>query len=374
MLERMISRVNSRPWFAKVLPSATYIGTSAVILLASGPWSVAAAGWVIYVGSVLWTMLMLVVAIAFVKGARKVELQPMNQKGEKGIWLAVKIVGYFFVVLSMRQLMIWQFYNPWEKLPLAFLVMLQVAVVERTRLDDLGLHGWGKRNVSLAVILAGFELMLLTGGFIMIYVAAYGWQVVDNIALCGLCQLYWLSFPYQFLAVGFGEELFFRGYVYTKIRVHLAKMRGDKSSFWSAMVITNVLFGLFHVPWYIGNWLAGDFSFDLVGCALRVAGTTTMGIGLTYLYEKTGSLAAPMLAHGFTNSIQPLVGTIGMLPTIFPGGEVLLQLRYIIIGIALLAVYIAFTRWYFRNTRGYARNPPWLVDSARHVKHDGVKS
>jgi membrane protease YdiL (CAAX protease family) len=362
--ESCMSNLRAHPWIARSLPSATYVGTSAVILLASGPWSVAAAGWDIYVGAVLWTMLMLAIAVVFVKRAARIGSKPMSHDGWPGLVLAAKIVGYFFVVLSVRQLMIWRFYNPWEKLPLVFLVLLQVSVVEGTRLDDLGLHGWGKRNVSLAAILAGFEVLFLTGGTVLAYIGSYGIGVVDNIVFCGSCQLYWLSFPYQFLAVGFSEELFFRGYVYTRLRVHIAKDLGDKASFWGALAITNVLFGLFHVPWYVGNWFAGDFSFDLAGCLLRVAGTAVMGVGLTYLYEKTGSLAAPMLAHGFTNSIQPLVRLSGILPPLFPVFGLLLLLKYLLIGLMLLAVYVAFTRWYVRRTGGRDRTPPWLGDSS----------
>ncbi|MEX2717725.1 MAG: lysostaphin resistance A-like protein [Candidatus Sigynarchaeota archaeon] len=344
------------------MPTTTYIGTSLVILLASGPWTVATGGWDIYVGAVSWTMLMLVGAIVFVKKTSKVELARMVENDEPGRVLAAKVIGYFFIVLSMRQLMIWKFYNPWEKLPLVFLVLLQVAVVEGTRLDDVGLHGWRWRNISLAIILAGFEILLLNGGAIVVYILAYGPGVVQNLVPCWSCQLYWLSFPYQFLAVGFGEELFFRGYVYTRLRTSIAKKRGDKASFWSSIAITNVLFGVFHVPWYVGNWLAGDFSFDLDGCILRVAGTAVMGLGLTYLYEKTGSLVAPMLAHGFSNSIQPIAGLLGLLPPRLPWGTFLLQWDYVFIGIALVASYIAFTRWYVRKTGGRERSPPWLLD------------
>ncbi|NMC06647.1 MAG: CPBP family intramembrane metalloprotease [Candidatus Lokiarchaeota archaeon] len=364
-MERFFLAVRSRPWLARLLPSATYIGTSAVILLASGPWAVSAAGWDIYVGAVVWTVLMLVLAVVFVRKAARLDLQPLSQHEEPGIVLAAKIAGYFFVILSMRQLMIWQFYNPWEKLPLVFLVLLQVAVVEGTRLDDLGLRGWNKRIIALAAILAGFEIALLNVMVVLFHVGAYGPGIIGNLTMCCTCQLYWLSFPYQFLAVAFGEELFFRGYVYTKLRVHVAKRRGEKASFWGSIAITNVLFGLFHVPWYVGNWLAGDYSFDLEGCLLRVAGTAIMGVGLTYIYEKTGSLAAPMLAHGFSNSIQPLVRLTGVLPSILPGGRELLACDYILIGIALLAVYIAFTRWYVRRTGGPCRSPPGIADSGK---------
>jgi len=373
IMEKLFSAAQAHHRLAMLLPTATYIATSVVILVLSGPWSVSAGGWDIYVGAVFWTLLLLVFAIVFIKKASRIELASMAGSTEPGRVLAVKIIGYFFIVLSMRQLMIWQFYNPWEKLPIVFLVLLQVTVVEGTRLDDLGLHGWRWRNISLALILAGFEVLLLNGGAILFYILAYGPGVIENVVPCLSCQVYWLSFPYQFLAVGFGEELFFRGYIYTKLRTHVAKRRGDKVSFWSSMAITNALFGLFHVTWYVGNWLAGDFSFDLDGCILRVAGTAVMGLGFTYLYEKTGSLAASMLAHGFANSIQPLVGLIGLLPPRLPWGTFLLHWDYVFIGLAMFAVHIIFTRWYVRKTGGSQRSPPWLVDGGQKIGSGGIE-
>ncbi|MBN2152541.1 MAG: CPBP family intramembrane metalloprotease [Candidatus Lokiarchaeota archaeon] len=360
-MERLFRAARAHHRMATFLPTATYIGTSLVILAASGPWTVSAGGWEIYVGAVLWTLLLLVGAVVFIKKASTVELASMAENEDTGPVLAAKVIGYFLIVLAMRQLMIWKFYNPWEKLPLVFLVLLQVAVVEGTRLDDVGLHGWGWRNGSLALILAGVEIVLLNVGAILIYVIAYGIEVTGNFVPCLSCQLYWLSFPYQFLAVGFGEELFFRGYVYTRIRTHIAKRSGDKASYWGSMAITNALFGLFHVAWYVGNWLEGDFSFDLDGCIIRVAGTAVMGLGFTYLYEKTGSLVAPMLAHGFGNSIQPLVGLLGLLPPRLPWGTFVLQWDHVFIGIALFVAYIGFTRWFVRVTGGRHRPPPWLV-------------
>ena len=125
------------------------------------------------------------------------------------------------------------------------------------------------------------------------------------------------------------------------------------------MTITNVLFGLFHVPWYVGNWLAGDYSFDTIGCIQRVIVTGAMGVYFSYLYEKTGSLTAPMLVHGFSNSIEPFVAFLG--PLIFPSelSVTFFEWRYVIAGLVAFPVYIAITRWLVRLTFKTGVSKPW---------------
>jgi membrane protease YdiL (CAAX protease family) len=75
-----------------------------------------------------------------------------------------------------------------------------------------------------------------------------------------------------------GEEVFFRGFVYTGLR----KKYGVKGGiFWSSL-----FFGLTHgIPWQI------PYAF-------------VAGIILAYVYEKTGSLYSPILLHVVNNSLS----------------------------------------------------------------------
>ncbi|MHA1370401.1 MAG: CPBP family glutamic-type intramembrane protease, partial [Promethearchaeota archaeon] len=58
-------------------------------------------------------------------------------------------------------------------------------------------------------------------------------------------------------------------------------------------------------------------------CLRRVISTGLMGLFLSYLYEKSGTIALPILVHGFSNSIQPLLEypLINMIP-ITPGARI----------------------------------------------------
>jgi membrane protease YdiL (CAAX protease family) len=80
------------------------------------------------------------------------------------------------------------------------------------------------------------------------------------------------------LAAPLAEELLFRGLVY-----RLARRAWGA---WPAAVVSSLLFGLIHgEPWYL---------FGLIG----------LGLVLAYLYETTGSLVAPVIAHALHNAVS----------------------------------------------------------------------
>lgn len=75
-----------------------------------------------------------------------------------------------------------------------------------------------------------------------------------------------------------GEELYFRGLVYPVFKNRWGLKKG--------MLFTGVFFALLH--------------FDVI----RFVPLAIGGAGLAYLYEKTGSILTPMLAHGIWNGIM----------------------------------------------------------------------
>jgi membrane protease YdiL (CAAX protease family) len=96
----------------------------------------------------------------------------------------------------------------------------------------------------------------------------------------GLPQLLLLFFLGVVLAP-FGEELYFRGFLYPAIRARLGVPL--------AIFISAVVFSLLH--------------FDL----LRFIPLAVGGATLAWLYEKTDSLYVPIVAHGFWNFIMLLI-------------------------------------------------------------------
>ena len=77
----------------------------------------------------------------------------------------------------------------------------------------------------------------------------------------------------------FGEEVFFRGFLYGSLR--------NRFGYWIAGAISSLFFGLFHAT---ASWLL-------------VPVMVVVGMGLAFLYERRGALTAPIAAHAAFNVI-----------------------------------------------------------------------
>lgn len=107
--------------------------------------------------------------------------------------------------------------------------------------------------------------------------------------------LYSPSFPVQILCVGIiipiMEEMIFRGLIYRRMRHNI--------SMWKAVMFSAVLFGFYH-----GNSV--QFIYALLS-----------GILLAYLYEKYGSIKAPILAHMLMNIVSCALTEVDIFTWIF---------------------------------------------------------
>lgn len=72
------------------------------------------------------------------------------------------------------------------------------------------------------------------------------------------------------------EEIMFRGFFYTQLKRHRGKV--------FSLVFITFLFGLYHVAQYWGDWLA-------------IAGVFVLGLIITYMREKHGSILPSMTMH-----------------------------------------------------------------------------
>jgi membrane protease YdiL (CAAX protease family) len=94
------------------------------------------------------------------------------------------------------------------------------------------------------------------------------------------------------------EEIAFRGVLQAALRRVMPKT--------TAIAVTSCLFGVWHIrPTLQGlraNGLAGTRGRAVAGVTAGVAGTIAGGVLFSWLRERSGSLAAPILLHVATNS------------------------------------------------------------------------
>ena len=94
------------------------------------------------------------------------------------------------------------------------------------------------------------------------------------------------------------EEVAFRGVLQAALRRVMPKP--------TAIAVTSCVFGVWHIRPTLqalrANGLAGTRGRAVAGVAAAVAGTTAGGVLFSWLRERSGGLAAPILVHVATNS------------------------------------------------------------------------
>lgn len=91
------------------------------------------------------------------------------------------------------------------------------------------------------------------------------------------------------IAIGPAEETLFRGVIQTRLK--------NSFSVWGAIISTNIIFALVHIPAYGG---LGSGAQEL---ATTLVILFTISLVFGWLYERTNNLFVPMFTHGLYNSI-----------------------------------------------------------------------
>ncbi len=222
-------------------------------------------------------------------------------------------------------------------------VPLLVILARRERLADYGIHLRGLRsqvNIGLTACIPYAVMMAISSWLLPMYfpkmaLAWYGaliniafdlavfWVVVQMVrnkpvalapalllplALVNQQNLTpvterLLAFVYYLVLVGPGEEIFFRGYMQTRLnRVFGCPYTFGGASYGWGALLTCLLFGAMHV--FNGYTpLAGSISFSPwwgVGAAFAA-------LVFAYLREKTGSIVSPAILHGLPQAIAALM-------------------------------------------------------------------
>ncbi len=170
----------------------------------------------------------------------------------------------------------------------AFVIILGVVLLTRRKGatgKDLGLR-WGNGIINILTGLFGglilWSSVLVIGFLLSMITGPPPPQEVETI-LRGLKTVrdMWLPFISVSVLAPLSEELYIRGMAYPVIRARFGPVAG--------MVLSALFFGALHLDLY------------------RLIPITCGGIGLAYLYEKTKSLLAPIIAHATWNTLMLLM-------------------------------------------------------------------
>lgn len=188
----------------------------------------------------------------------------------------------------------------WEKASMIALTILLVVYVERHQLIDFGLtlvrivHQllWGLIGaVSLwvSVSLSCIFVPIVLG----VNVSSYFFDVKDF----SLSMIVAFAF---FLIGNFAEELFFRGYITTKLK---------KSGLVRAIIIQAVLFALYHLNYLIG------YKGDLLGFGFYIIFVLLFGVLMGLVFVMTGSVITTTIIHASFNVMFPTLQLVPLAKT-----------------------------------------------------------
>lgn len=214
------------------------------------------------------------------------------------IWVFVSfVVSELFVIIIYQLLLLLKV--PINDLPSTLLALIlsisvytvMLAIVigvpyvlakNRVSLKMIGLHKlptW----TELLLAPAGFVIyVILLSVVIMAVQYAFPGFDVSQVQTTGFENIsvkyqYYIAFIVLVVLAPVAEEVLFRGYLFSKLRV--------KYSFWLTALVVSVTFGAIHGAWNVG---IDTFVLSLMLCLLR---------------EQTGKIWAPVLLHMLKNGL-----------------------------------------------------------------------
>jgi len=163
-------------------------------------------------------------------------------------------------------------------------LLLATVIFMRRDKDSLKEIGFIKNNIPMQILTGIF--VAVGSLFIFIVLPAFFNFQMGYVSDSGILD-YILQFFYLIFAVAFVEEVIFRGHLFKKLL-------DINSSKWFAIIVSSVLFGLFHI-----------FNFN----PLQIVVTTIMGIYWCVFREKVKhcTLLSLIIGHALHNLFIPVV-------------------------------------------------------------------
>lgn len=185
-----------------------------------------------------------------------------------------------------------------------------VLVAIARRLDRVTWEAMGLGRLHVAkglrwglVITVVVGVVLVAGALLPATRELYEDRRVESLSAWGVLHAAFVRVPFGTVLL---EEVAFRGV--------LPAMLVRRTGRWWAIGASAVLFGLWHVLPSLDMGTVNPVAEDAVGgvpsaviAAGSVLSTAAIGVWFSFLRERTGSLAAPMLAHWSSNALGYLV-------------------------------------------------------------------
>jgi membrane protease YdiL (CAAX protease family) len=159
---------------------------------------------------------------------------------------------------------------------IGFLILIALMKSTHQNLRTVGIDKKDMgRMIAFGLILGAISLILWS------FLAPY---VGGNFAGFSSSLVYALILT---IMVGFSEEIFFRGYIQTRLSANHGRLKG--------LVFASVLFAFWHLSADYYHAASGDVLVSLVWCSLRVPFSLLFG----YIMLKTQNIIPPALFHLF---------------------------------------------------------------------------
>lgn len=212
----------------------------------------------------------------------------MSGRKQIAVQLSIAVAGAFLALAGLRafnQYVLMRMYLPLRMAAMIitqWIPFLAAGILMRMNKETfagLGLRkGKIARQIGIGILLACVMSLVLT-----VFPIAFGFK--DSVSSTSYSRAWKILFQFVYATCGvaLSEELLFRGYLFKKLQ-------GLHHSRWFPILVSSLLFGLFHI-----------FSGSLV----QVVATSLIGVLLCLFREKIKgcTLLSLIIAHGFYDAM-----------------------------------------------------------------------